>query len=317
MITLDFEKPIEDLQKKIDELKALQKKENVDFGSEIHNLESKCESVTKEIYRNLQPWQVTKVARHPNRPLFPDYIQGIFTNFNEFHGDRNFRDDRALIGGFAKLDGKTVMLIGEQKGKNTKENLDRNFGMPRPEGYRKALRLMKLAEKFKKPVITFIDTPGAYPGIDAEERGQSEAIATNIYEMSGLEVPIIVVITGEGGSGGALAIGVGDRVLMLSNSIYSVISPEGCASILWSDATKAETAAENLKITATDLHKIGIIDTIIEEPVGGAHRDYPFIIESVKDHLIKEIKSLSKLSVKKLTEQRYNKFMKMGIFTED
>jgi len=316
-IAFDFEQPITALEKKIAELKELQEKGNVDFRSEIHNLEVKCEKLIKEIYANLSPWQITKVARHPKRPLFPDYIQNIFTNFNEFHGDRNFGDDRALIGGFAKFEGSTVMLIGEQKGKNTKENLDRNFGMPKPEGYRKALRLMKLAEKFNKPIITFIDTPGAYPGIEGEERGQSEAVARNIYEMTGLKVPIVTVISGEGGSGGALAIGVGDKILMLSNSIYSVITPEGCASILWNDSLKAEEASISLKITAKELISLNIIDRIIEEPFGGAHRDYDTVMSRVKEAISEELKNLQKLSVKKLSEHRFNKFTKMGIFKEN
>ena len=311
-VELSFEGPIIELDKKIEDLKKLDKQGNVSFRSEISKLESKRENLLKEIYNNLTPWQITQVARHPERPQFSDYINYLFENFVELHGDRSFGDDKAIVGGICTLDEEKVVIIGHQKGKDTKENIKRNFGMPMPDGYRKALKLMKLAEKFNKPIITFIDTPGAYPGIEAEERGQSEAIARNLFVMARLQVPIIAIVIGEGGSGGALALGVADRILMLSYSVYSVISPEGCASILWKDASKAPEASEALKMTAKSLLSFGLIDDIIEEPIGGAHRNHQLTITSVKESILLHLKSLNKISPKKLIEKRYEKFIMMG-----
>lgn len=279
---------------------------------EANHLEEKINTIRKNIYKNLDEWQIAQVARHPNRPYTIDYIEGLIEDFTELHGDRNFADDSAIIGGFGRFQGKTICVIGHQKGRDTKEKIARNFGMPRPEGYRKALRLMKMAEKFQIPVITLVDTPGAYPGIDAEERGQAEAIAKNLREMSTLEVPVITVIIGEGGSGGALGIAVANKVLMLQYSIYSVISPEGCASILWKDASKAEEAARALKFTATSLKKFGIVDEIIPEPVGGAHANPKEIIERTGEHLSKQLKELARLKPRGLQEQRYKKFRQIG-----
>src|SRR5688572_30479999 len=270
---LDFERPLIELEKKIDELKALSASGSVDFTSEISKLEKKAKKLQTEIFSDLSRWQVVQLSRHSSRPYFFDYVQHLFTDFFELAGDRRFGEDPSIVGGFARFDGQTVMLIGHQKGRNTKENMARNFGMPRPEGYRKALRLMEMAERFGKPILTFVDTPGAYPGIGAEERGQAEAIAVNLETMSRLTVPIISTVIGEGGSGGALAIGVGNRVLMLENSIYSVISPEACSSILYRDPTKAEKAADSLKLTAKDLLALKVIDDLVPEPSGGAHRD--------------------------------------------
>ncbi len=307
-----FEEPIIELEKKIDELRKLDSEGDVSFQNEIKKLEEKKNSLIKKIYSNLSPWDITLIARHPKRPLFQDYSKLIFKDYIELHGDRQFGDDQAISGGICWLEEEKVFIIGHQKGKNTKENIKMNFGMPRPEGYRKALRLMKLAEKFEKPIITFIDTPGAYPGMDAEERGQSEAIARNLYEMSILKVPIITVVVGEGGSGGALALGVADRIFMLTNSVYSVISPEGCASILWKDAAKAPDAAKAMKITANDLLSLELIDGIIEEPSGGAHRNYDITAMNIKKEIISHLKELKKNSTKKLLEKRYDKFIKMG-----
>ncbi|MGD9788297.1 MAG: acetyl-CoA carboxylase carboxyl transferase subunit alpha [Sulfuricellaceae bacterium] len=313
---LDFEQPIAELEAKIEELRFVQEDSAVDISEEISRLQKKSTSLTKDIYAKLSAWQVSQVARHPQRPYTLDYVQGIFTDFEELHGDRAYADDPAIVGGFARFDGKPVMVIGHQKGRDTKEKIYRNFGMPRPEGYRKALRLMRLAEKFGTPVITFIDTPGAYPGIGAEERGQSEAIARNLYEMSKLRVPVICTVVGEGGSGGALAIGVGDIVQMLQYSTYSVISPEGCASILWKSAEKASEAAETLGITASRLKTLGLIDKIISEPLGGAHRDYDAAMQNMKKALQEGLKQLDGKSAEELLKARYQRLMDYGKFKE-
>lgn len=313
---LSFEKKIIAIENKIAELKRLSIGEGIDFSEEIRKLEKKASALTQEIFSKLTDWERTQVARHPNRPYFLDYVTRITTDFIELHGDRHFADDKAIVGGLAKLDGRSVVLIGHQKGRTTKENIVRNFGMPHPEGYRKALRLMKLAEKFKKPIITMIDTPGAYPGIGAEERGQAEAIAVNLLEMSKLQVPIIVVVIGEGGSGGALALGVGNRVLMLENSIYSVISPEGCAAILWEDQTKAPEAAERLCLTAKHLMALGVIDEIVKEPLGGAHKNYDEMASILRETLKRHLKELDLFTPEELVEQRYQKFRAMGVFEE-
>jgi len=313
---LDFEQPIAELEAKIEELRFVQEDSAVDISEEISRLQKKSTSLTKDIYAKLSAWQVSQVARHPQRPYTLDYLQGIFTDFEELHGDRAYADDPAIVGGFARFDGKPVMVIGHQKGRDTKEKIYRNFGMPRPEGYRKALRLMHLAEKFGTPVITFIDTPGAYPGIGAEERGQSEAIARNLYEMSKLRVPVICTVVGEGGSGGALAIGVGDIVQMLQYSTYSVISPEGCASILWKSAEKASEAAETLGITASRLKTLGLIDKIINEPLGGAHRDYDTAMQNMKKALQEGIRQLDGKSADELLKARYQRLMDYGKFKE-
>lgn len=313
---LSFEKKIIEIENKIAELKRLSIGEEVDFSEEIRKLEKKASVLTQEIFSKLTAWERTQVARHPNRPYFLDYVARITSDFIEIHGDRHFADDKAIVGGLARLDGRSVVLIGHQKGRTTKENITRNFGMPHPEGYRKALRLMKLADKFKKPVITMIDTPGAYPGIGAEERGQAEAIAVNLLEMSKLRVPIIAIVTGEGGSGGALALGVGNRVLMLENAIYSVISPEGCAAILWEDQAKAPEAAERLCLTAKHLLKLGVIDEIVKEPLGGAHKNHDEAALLLREALKRHLKELELLSSEELIEQRYQKFRAMGIFEE-
>jgi acetyl-CoA carboxylase carboxyl transferase subunit alpha len=306
---MEFEKPLMELEKKIEELAVLS--EGMDLSKEIAKLEKKADAMRGEIFNNLSRWQTAQIARHINRPFTMDYLNLIFTDFTELHGDRLFGDDHAIVGGTARLDGEPVMVIGHQKGRDTKEKVYRNFGMPNPEGYRKALRLMKMAEQFKLPVITFVDTPGAFPGIGAEERGQAEAIARNLREMAALTVPIIVVITGEGGSGGALAIAVGDRVLMLEYSVYAVISPEGCAAILWSDGTKGAQAAEALKLTARDIKELEVIDEIIKEPLGGAHRDHEAMAKSLHEALSRNLAGLKKLSADDLVEQRYQKFRKM------
>lgn len=311
---LDFEKPIIELEMKIEEMRNMS--DQLDISTEISKLETKINNLRNNIFKNLTPWQIVQLARHPERPYTLDYINLMTENFIELHGDRQFGDDKALVGGFADLGGQTVMFIGQQKGRDTKSNLYRNFGMLNPEGYRKALRLMKLAEKFDKPVVTLIDTPGAYPGIEAEERGQAEAIAKNLFEMSRLQVPIIVVIIGEGASGGALGIGIGDRVLMLKYCWYSVISPESCSSILWRSWDFKEQAADALKLTANDLHKLGIIDRIIEEPVGGAHRNHIEAANILKAVLLEELELVSKLKKDKLLENRINKFGEMGFFRE-
>lgn len=312
---LEFEKPLAELERKIQELHELSG-DTLDLKTEIGKLEKKAEQIQADIYSNLSRWQTAQVARHINRPFTLDYLELIFTEFNELHGDRNFGDDHAIVGGLARLDGEPVMVIGHQKGRDTKEKVFRNFGMPNPEGYRKALRLMEMAERFKLPIITFVDTPGAFPGIGAEERGQAEAIARNLREMARLTVPIIVVITGEGGSGGALAIAVGDRILMLEHSVYAVISPEGCAAILWSDGTKGEQAAEALKLTAKDIKELDVIDEIIGEPLGGAHRDHEAMAKNLHEALARNLKELRTIPADQLIEERYQKFRKMSRFVE-
>ena len=314
--TLDFEKPLLELERQIEDLKRLGTERDIDVSEESRLLEARLNSLRYEIYGNLTPMQRVMVARHPRRPYTLDYLSTIFTDFIELHGDRLYRDDPAIVGGWARLAGVSVMVIGHQKGRDTKENLKRNFGMAHPEGYRKALRLMKLAAKFSAPVITLIDTPGAYPGLGAEERGQSEALARNIIEMAALPTPIIAAVIGEGGSGGALAVGVADRVLMLENSVYSVISPEGCAAILWKDATQRERAAEALKITAADLLRLKLIDEIIAEPVGGAHNDPDATGEAVREALIRHMNELRKVRPEKLVRRRAEKYAAMGAFSE-
>ena len=313
---LEFEQPIAELEAKIDELNYIGDDADVNITDEVAKLKEKSRELTETIFSNLTSWQVSQLARHPQRPYTLDYIVRIFTDFEELHGDRHYGDDHAMIGGIARLDGMPVMIIGQQKGRDTKEKLQRNFGMPRPEGYRKALRLMEMAERFEMPVLTFIDTPGAYPGIGAEERGQSEAIAKNLQVMSRLKIPIICTVIGEGGSGGALAIGVGDQTLVLQYSTYSVISPEGCASILWKSAEKASDAAEALGITSGRLYELGLIDQIIKEPLGGAHRNFDLMAESIKLSLIKTLGMLKKKSADELIDSRYKRLMSYGQFTE-
>ncbi|MGA8753643.1 acetyl-CoA carboxylase carboxyltransferase subunit alpha [Candidatus Deferrimicrobium sp.] len=309
---LDFERPIVDLENRLEQLKRIDDGTDKGVKEEIGKLERKVGKIRKEVFSNLTRWQIAQLARHPNRPYLLDYINLCFKNFVELHGDRAFRDDPPLVCGFAELEGQRVVLIGQQKGRNTNEKIQRNFGMANPEGYRKALRVMKLAEKFRLPVVTFIDTPGAFPGIGAEERGQSEAIARNLLEMSHLKTPIVVAVIGEGGSGGALAIGVGDEILMMEYSVYSVISPEGCASILWRDTAKAEVAADMMKITAPDLKKFGVIDRIIPEPLGGAHRDHKAAGEALKAALLETLPPLLSMPIPQLLERRYRKFREMG-----
>ena len=311
---LDFEKPIYELEEKLEEMKNLS--DNLNIDSEIKKIEDKVKQLKESVYKGLTRWQRVQLARHPDRPYTLDYIYAMTNNFVELHGDRVFKDDKAIVGGFASLGDHKAMIIGHQKGRDTKSNLYRNFGMPNPEGYRKALRLMKLAEKFDKPVITMIDTPGAYPGLEAEERGQAEAIARNLFEMSRLRVPIIVVIIGEGASGGALGIGVGDRILMLENCWYSVISPESCSSILWRSWDYKEQAAEALKLTAPDLLEQKLIDRIIPEPMGGAHKDLDKVAADLKEILSEELTNLKKIKPDKLVEQRLEKFGKMGAYIE-
>lgn len=311
---LDFELPIIELEKKIEEMRRMSSQ--FDISDEIRNLEDKVNKLRSEIFDKLTPWQIVQLARHPERPFSLDYIYLMTDNFIELHGDRNFGDDKAIVGGLAEIEGQTVMIIGQQKGRDTKSNLYRNFGMPNPEGYRKALRLMKVAEKFKIPVITLIDTPGAYPGIEAEERGQAEAIARNLIEMSKLQVPIIVAIIGEGASGGALGIGVGDRVLMLQYCWYSVISPESCSSILWRSWEYKEQAAEALKLTSSDMLRLGIIDRVIEEPPGGAHRNHDLAAEFLKKALLEELTTVSKMKREKLLDLRIKKFGEMGFWKD-
>ena len=313
---LDFERPIAELEAKIEELRHVGSDTDVNINEEISRLKTKSRALTRQIFSNLTAWQVAQLARHPQRPYTLDYIERIFTDFQELHGDRHYRDDPAIVAGLARLEGRPVMIIGQQKGRDTKQKVHRNFGMAKPEGYRKALRLMQLAERFGLPVLTFIDTPGAYPGIGAEERGQSEAIARNLLVMSRLQVPIIVTVIGEGGSGGALAIGVGDRVVMLQYSIYSVISPEGCASILWRSAEKAAEAAEAMGITAPRLREFELIDTVIQEPLGGAHRDWDAISASVKDALLAHLAQLDTLSSEELLEARYQRLVGYGAYRE-
>ena len=308
---LDFEKPLVELKQKIRELREYST-DNVDFSGELKKLEKKAEKLRTDIFSNLTRWQRTQLARHQTRPYTLDYVENIFTDFFEVHGDRNFRDDPALVCGFARLDGQPCAVIGHQKGRDTKEKVYRNFGMPNPEGYRKALRVMQMAEQFGLPIFTFVDTPGAFPGIGAEERGQAEAIARNLREMSSLKVPVIVTIAGEGGSGGALAIAVGNRVLMMEYSVYAVISPEGCAAILWSDGSKGPQAAEALKLTARDVESLGcVIDDVVPEPLGGAHSDHIATANTLKGYLKRHLDELSQLSAEELIEQRYQRFRGM------
>ncbi|RUR12756.1 acetyl-CoA carboxylase carboxyltransferase subunit alpha [Legionella sp. km772] len=309
---LDFEQPIEELKQKIEALRMVGSDNTVNLSEEIARLEAKCEELTETIFSNLEPWQIAQMSRHPLRPQTTDYIERIFTDFQELHGDRSYSAAPAIIGGMARLDGQPVMILGHQKGKRTKEKVYRNFGMARPEEYRKALRLMKMAEKFNLPIITFIDTAGAYPGIGAEERNQSEAIARNLFAMSRFKTPIICIVTGEAGSGGALAIGVGDSILMLQFGIYSVISPEGCASILWKDATKASEAARAMGITADRILENKIVDKVIPEPLGGAHRNVDEMAQEVKKLLLSELNALKQIPLDELIEKRYKKFMAMG-----
>ena len=313
---LDFEQAVAELETKIEELRYVQDESSVDISSELKTLSEKSQLLTKEIYEGLTPWQVSQVARHPQRPYTLDYIQALFTDFHELHGDRVFADDQSIIGGLARFDGKPCMVIGHQKGRDTKERALRNFGMSRPEGYRKAMRLMRLAEKFGLPVFTFVDTPGAFPGIDAEERNQSEAIGHNLYTQAELKVPIITTIIGEGGSGGALAIAMGDVVMMLQYSTYSVISPEGCASILWKTAEKAPDAAEQLALTAQRLKDLKLIDTIVSEPVGAAHRDYEAMMANMNKALARALSEVEDLSEKELLERRHQRLMSYGQFKE-
>ncbi len=313
---LDFEKPIMEIQEKIEELKKISMESGMDLNKEIETFEQQAEDYKKDLYENLKPAQKLQIARHPERPNFLDYVNNICTHFIELHGDREGMDDRAIIGGLAKIDGKPVMIVGTMKGKSTKENLEYNFGMPQPQGYRKALRLFKHANKFKMPIVTLIDTPGAYPGISAEQTGQGIAIAVNLREMAKLDVPVIAIITGEGCSGGALGLAVANKVFLLEHAYYTVISPEGCASILWRDASRASDAAEALKITAPDLMKFGIIDGAIKEPLGGAHNDYELVCSEMKKTILESIEELSKYSAPELKSQRYDKFRKMGAFLE-
>ncbi|MBU0599417.1 acetyl-CoA carboxylase carboxyltransferase subunit alpha [bacterium] len=314
--SLDFEKPIDGIEQKIAELFKVTQEKGIDFSKEIEALEIRATEIKKQIFSNLTPWQKVLIARHLNRPSTVDYIRKIFSEFVELSGDRLFRDDKALVGGIAKLDENKVLVIGHRKGKDTKSNLEYNFGMPHPEGYRKTVRLAQIAEKFSKPLITFIDTPGAYPGIGAEERGQGEAIARSLQVFSRLTVPIIVVIIGEGGSGGALAIGVGDRILMLEHAVYSVISPEGCAAILWNNQSKVKEAAKNLSLTSDNLMKLKVIDEIIKEPIGGAHRNPEEIFNSVKLSILNNLRELQKIPVSKLVLERYQRLRKIGKFIE-
>lgn len=311
-MNLDFEKTIVEIEAKLQDLANHPDQDDADVTAKLNDLQKKCSAEKKAVYSNLTAWQTVQVARHPDRPIIRDYLAGMFTDFVELHGDRCFGDDKAIIGGFAKLDGRKVLVIGHQKGRTVEENLERNFGMARPEGYRKALRLMQLAAKYHMPIISFIDTPGAFPGADAEERGQAEAIARNLQEMATIPTPIIAVVTGEGGSGGAIGIGVGDAVLMLSNSVYSVISPEGCAAILWRDETKAAEAAEALKITAASLLKLRVIDEVVQEPWGGAHRDPDGTMKALKKALNKHLDRLKGRASKKLLAERFEKYAAIG-----
>lgn len=314
---LEFEQPIAELEAKIEELRLVGDDNEINIQDEITRLENKSRSLTESIFNNLKPWDISQLSRHPQRPYMLDYIDRVFDEFHELHGDRAFADDHAIVGGVARIDGQPVMVIGQQKGRDTKDKLYRNFGMPRPEGYRKALRLMEMAERFQLPLLTFIDTPGAYPGVDAEERGQSEAIARNLRVMSGLRTPIICTVIGEGGSGGALAIGVGDRVMMLQFSTYSVISPEGCASILWKSAEKAPLAAEAMAITSKRLKKLELIDEIVPEPLGGAHRDIEAMAKNLKHALLEGLENLQSMAIDKLLDLRYKRLMQYGQFAGD
>jgi acetyl-CoA carboxylase carboxyl transferase subunit alpha len=313
---LEFEKPLLELEQRIDELRSFADNQNIDVARELSRLESKAEDLRRQIYGKLTRWQVTQIARHPRRPYTLDYIRMLGIDFTELRGDRRFGDDEAIVGGLGLFQGRRVVVIGHQKGRDTKENIRRNFGMAHPEGYRKALRLMKLGAKFRRPIITFVDTPGAYPGVGAEERGQAEAIAWNLHEMSHLPVPIVVAVIGEGGSGGALGIGVGDRVLMLEYAVYSVITPEGCASILFRDAARASEAAEAMRITARDLEELGVIDEIVPEPGGGAHRDPERAASNLGEALLRNLSELERLSPSELVRKRIDKFMSMGQFRE-
>lgn len=313
---LDFEQSVSELENKIEQLRYVQDDSALDISDEIDRLQKKSQTLTKDIYAKLTPWQISQVSRHPQRPYTLDYIEHLFTDFEELHGDRAYADDPAIVGGLARFNGQSVMVIGHQKGRDTKERQYRNFGMPRPEGYRKAMRLMRLAEKFGIPIMTFIDTPGAYPGVGAEERGQSEAIGRNLYVMAELRVPVICTIIGEGGSGGALAVAIGDALLMLQYATYSVISPEGCASILWKSASKAEEAADTLAITATRLKTLGLVDKIVSEPLGGAHRDYAAAMQSVKKALNDALKQAQSKPIADLLQERFNRLMSYGKYKE-
>lgn len=310
---LEFEQPIADLIAKIEELRLVGNRNDLNISSEIEKLNAQSVKLTEQIFSNLSSWQISQLARHPKRPYTLDYVKHIFTDWDELHGDRHYADDAAIVGGIARLDDRPVMIIGHQKGRDVKEKVRRNFGMPKPEGYRKALRLMQMAERFRMPVLTFIDTPGAYPGIGAEERGQSEAIAYNLLKMSSLRTPVIATVVGEGGSGGALAIGVGDHLNMLQYSTYSVISPEGCASILWKTAERASDAAEAMGITAERLHSLGLVDTVVKEPLGGAHRDYELMAANLKKHLSQQVDELRTKPVDDLLDSRYKRLMAYGI----
>ena len=313
---LEFEQPIAELEAKIEELRYVGSDNEININEEIGRLQDKSRQLTESIFSKLTPWQISQLSRHPQRPYTMDYLNNIFTDFEELHGDRAFADDPAIVGGLARLEGQPVMVIGQQKGRDTNEKIRRNFGMPRPEGYRKALRLMKLAERFRLPILTFIDTPGAYPGIDAEERGQSEAIARNLFVMAQLKTPIICTVIGEGGSGGALAIGVGDRLIMLQYSTYSVISPEGCSSILWKSAGHAAEAAEVMGITSQRLKELGLVDQVINEPLGGAHRDIDAMSANLKVALLENLELFESTPLDKLLEQRYTRLMQYGNFEE-
>jgi acetyl-CoA carboxylase carboxyl transferase subunit alpha len=314
---LDFERPIAELEAKIDELRFVGDDSVVNLNEEIARLKAKSDSLTRSIFGDLSAWQITQLARHPQRPYTTDYIPRIFTDFEELHGDRAYADDPAVVGGLARLEGQPVVVIGEQKGRDTQAKVRRNFGMPRPEGYRKALRLMRLAQRFKLPIVTFIDTPGAYPGVGAEERGQSEAIARNLFEMARLRVPIVATVIGEGGSGGALAIGVADHVVMLQYSIYSVISPEGCASILWKSAEKREEAAEAMGVTADRNLALGLVDEVLQEPLGGAHRDVDAMAQSLRNALLTRLNDLGRRPIDELLDRRYQRLMDFGRFAEE
>ena len=313
---LEFEQPIAELEAKIEELKFLGSDAGVKITEEVKKLQSKSRALTTSIFANLSPWQITQLARHPQRPYALDYVSMIFSDWNELHGDRMYSDDLAIVGGLARLEGMPVMVIGHQKGRDTKERVRRNYGMPKPEGYRKALRLMKMAERFRLPIVTLIDTPGAYPGIGSEERGQSEAIARNLFEMSNLAAPILSIVIGEGGSGGALAIGVCDRLIMLQFSVYSVISPEGCASILWKSADKKEVAADAMNITADRLSKLGLVDEVIKEPLGAAHRDPQGMAEALKSSVIKNLAELCRQPITSLLDNRQKRLSSFGVFRE-
>lgn len=313
---LEFEQPIAELEAKINELRRVESDNEMQLGDEIAKLEAKSHALTESIYKDLSAWQVAQIARHPRRPYTLDYVERLFTDFEELHGDRTFSDDAAIVCGIAKFEGKSVAIVGHQKGRNTKENLKRNFGMPRPEGYRKALRIMEMAEKFNMPIVTFIDTPGAYPGVGAEERGQAQAIAHNLYRMAELKTPIICNVIGEGGSGGALAIGVGDHLTMLSYSTYSVISPEGCASILWKNADKAEDAADTLGITSDRLYDLNLVDEVIKEPMSGAHRDLETTSDNMRASLKESLSRLTKMSINDLLEARFERLTSYGVYKD-